>query len=252
MSIKIKLLLAAVVCMAVLGCANQQVSELQKPEGNPYLFVLSDESKVFSVAYHALLREIKAEDIKELNGPVRGFYARTETWSASRIYWVRVFAANGVNKDMRNTYGYYAEVMVEGNKGEEREAAQRIFDNIEAVLAQQGQKVYVRNLQRAQYKNEGLGDYKSGLYNFEAAPRPVRPEPAPEAEKPADEPPAIKPEPKPARPAHGEFVPPKPAPAPGPAQTGMAEELRQLNELRKQGVISDEEFQRAKDRLLNQ
>lgn len=249
MSIKSKVLVAALLCLTALGCATPQVSELQKPEGNPYLFVIPNESKVFSVAYQALLREVKAEDIKELNGPVRGFYARTESWSASNIYWVRIFAANGVNKDMRNTYGYYAEVMVEGNKGTERDKAIKIFDDIEAVLAQQGQKVYVRNLQKAQYRNESTGDYKSGAYNFEAAPRQARPDPVQEAEKPREEAPVIKPDPELANPARGEYVPPKPQPTTG--STGsMADELLKLNELRKQGILSDEEFKKAKERLL--
>ena len=263
MNFRARILVALVLCLAALGCATSQTSELEKPLGDPYLFVFSDENKVFSIAYHALGREVEPGLIKELNGPVKGFYARKETWGGNTNYWVRVFAANGASLQARNTYGYYAEVMVEGDKGKESESAKRIFSDMESMFAQQGQKVYVRNLARAKYRSEEIGDYKSGAYNFESAPRPdpvaAAPVKSPSAEPVVPAQPIQKDAPL-AEPARGEYVAP-PRQAASPAQRapsggsvggiGMADELLKLDELRKKGILSEEEFQQAKQRVLN-
>lgn len=258
MNFRFKLLFVMAICFMAMGCANPQVSELEKPIGDPYLFVFDDESKVFSIAYHALSREVDSSLIKELNGPVKGFYAHKDAWGSSNNYWIRVFAANGVDSQGRNTYGYYGEVMVEGDKGTERESARKIFGDMEAMFAQQGKKVYVRNLTRAKYRSDSTGDYKSGSYDFDSAPRREQPR-QPEAVQPRHT--EIQPVPRDtelAEPARGEYVPPQQiepqrmAPSTGaPVGASMADELRKLNELRQQGILSDEEFQRAKERVLN-
>lgn len=257
MNFRARFFFVMILCLAAFGCAQPQTTELEKPTGDPYIFVFSDESKVFNIAYHALGRELDQSLIKELNGPVKGFYARRETWGGNTNYWIRIFAANGVNQQGRNTYGYYGEVMVEGDKGTERESARNIFADMEAMFAQQGQKVHVRNITRAKYRSEEIGDYKSGTYDFDAAPRPVvKPEAKPEA-KPQATP--IEPDAKLADPARGEYVPQvqqsaptSPAPQGTPLGTSMADELIKLDDLRKKGILSDEEFQRAKQRVLNQ
>lgn len=252
-----------VLCLAALGCANQQVTELEKPVGDPYIFVFSDESKVFSIAYHALSREVDQSLIKELNGPVKGFYASNSTWGGKSNFWVRIFAANGANAQGRNTYGYYGEVMVEGDKGNERDQARKIFADMEAMFAQQGQKVHVRNLTRAKYRSDSTGDYRAGSYDFDSAPREARPErPATPMREPGrySDPtpvqqaaPALPSDPGLADPARGEYVPePRPQAAPGaPAARSMAQELEKLYELREKGILSDEEFQKAKERILS-
>lgn len=257
MKFRSKFFLAMLMCFAALGCATPQTTELEKPAGDPYIFVFEDEGKVFNIAYHALGREVDQSMIKELNGPVKGYYARKESWGGNSNYWIRIFAANGVNQHGRNTYGYYGEVMVEGDKGTERDNARKIFSDMEAMLAQQGEKVYVRNLTRAQYKNDNIGDYRGGGgYDFDSAPRQL----PRNAHTPAAEPTPSAPAPDPAlaAPAKGEYVAPPQqprqtlpsggAPAGG---TSMADELLKLNELREKGIISEGDFQRAKERVLS-
>lgn len=253
MNFRAVFLLSLFLCLAAFGCAKPQTTELEKPVGDPYIFVFSDESKVFSIAYHALGREIDQSLIKELNGPVKGFYARKESWGGNSNYWIRIFAANGANQQGRNTYGYYGEVMVEGDKGTEQESARKIFGDMEAMFAQQGQKVYVRNLTRAKYRSEAIGNYKEGAYNFDAAPRT-----ASEQQQAAPQP--VQQDAPLAEPSRGEYVPPARQTAPaaqtapsGGGQVGgsMADELIKLDELRKKGILSEEEFQRAKQRVLN-
>lgn len=261
MNFSCKFFLALLVTFAAFGCATQQTTELEKPAGDPYIFVFDDESKVFNIAYHALGREVDRDLIKELNGPVKGFYAHKESWSGNSNFWIRIFAANGVNQHGRNTYGYYGEVMVEGDKGTERDSARKIFSDMEAMFGQQGEKVYVRNLTRAKYRSESIGDYKGGSgYDFDSAPR-QQPRQA-QAQTAAPAAGALVPDTAPAEPARGEYVPmPKQqpsravqgsAPAGGAGMPGsMADELLKLNELREKGILSDEEFQRAKEKILN-
>lgn len=263
MNFRLKLFLAMVLCFAALGCASQQVTELEKPIGDPYIFVFSDESKVFSIAYHALSREVDKSLIKELNGPVKGFYATIDSWGGKSNFWVRIFAANGANAQGRNTYGYYGEVMVEGDKGKEREQARKIFSDMEAMFAQQGQKVHVRNRTRAKYRGDSVGDYRAGSYDFDSAPHEERPErPVGMVREPGrySDPtqmqqtaPPLPGDPDLVDPARGEYVPePRKPVAPGTVQApSMAEELEKLYELREKGIISDEDFQKGKNRILS-
>ena len=262
MNVRCKFFLALLMCFAALGCATPQTSELEKPTGDPYIYVFDDEAKVFNIAYHALGREVDKNLIKDLNGPVKGYYAQKESWGGNSNYWIRIFAANGVNQNGRNTYGYYGEVMVEGDKGNERDSARKIFSDMEAMFGQQGEKVYVRNLARAKYRNETIADARGGGgYDFDSAPRQQPRIPASQVAAPVASVPT--PDPALAEPAKGEYVQmPRQQPQARPMQQGgapaggygapsMADELVKLNELREKGIISDADFQKAKDRILS-
>lgn len=264
---KIKNAFALLLVLFLFGCATPVTVEIEEPQGD-YVFVMADETRVFSVVYHALAKEVEPELIREINGPVKGFRATHEKWGKGKsVFNVRVLAANGVDAAGHGVYGYFAEVLVEGNKETEAESARNIFWNIENVLGQEGQKVYVSDMQRAKYRNDSLGNYKSGGgFNFGARPAPVfapaetiRPE-APLAE------PAVngRPMPRQSAPAvrQPEAAPRVQEPAPvqaaprsaQPAQRisrSMADEIEKLSDLHKKGILSDEEFQRAKERVLN-
>lgn len=266
MKLKNVLIFACLLCLT--GCGAQTVTELEKPQSE-YFFVVQDEAKVYSIAYQALTREtaVKSEDVREINGPIRGFYVQRAAWGKVQMtYNIRIFAANGVNTAGHNVYGYYVEVLVEGSTNTEAETASRIFANIEYMLGREGNKVHVRNMERAKFSAQGMGDYKSGSYDFASRPKavvapvaieqirgdapladPVVPGTMarPSAAQPKTEPVARQPEAEPAaRQSEAQ-------PAARQISGSMADEIEKLDDLHKKGILSDDEFKRAKERVLS-
>lgn len=274
MKLKNALIFAFLFCLA--GCGVQTSTEVEKPQSE-YLFTVQDEAKVYSIAYQALRREttLKAEDIREINGPVRGFYAQHESWGKVQMtYNIRIFAANGVNTAGRNVYGYYVEVLIEGATEAEAETARRVFADIEYMLGREGSKVHVRDMERAKFRAESMGNYKSGSYDFASRPKPVAAPVAPSERIRPDapladpvvpgtvaRPAAARPQSEPmARPAEPVAQQPKAEPAarqpeaqPAARQVSrsMADEIEKLDDLHKKGILSDDEFKRAKERVLS-
>ncbi|SFR78181.1 hypothetical protein SAMN05216203_3008 [Marinobacter daqiaonensis] len=138
--------------IAASGCTTHK-SPLQSSD--KFVFATTDEKAIFQAAYDAMLEGSKGSPIVDINGPIRG-YMLTRNWALD--YWtsvIRVFPAEGMTRNGETIRGYYPEVSGEGTliiRGPSMD--ERIYEAALQNFGEVGSRVDVVSIERGEYRLE--------------------------------------------------------------------------------------------------
>lgn len=145
---------AAIMLTLLAACATHR-GPTASGVSEQHLFATADERAVFQAAYDALVEGFPSAPVQDIDGPIRGF-TLTRKWALD--YWtttIRVFPATGVTSDGRAVAGYYVEVSGDGTlilRGPSMD--KRVYEAAQRQLGQLGRKEVVSQLTRGTYQLE--------------------------------------------------------------------------------------------------
>lgn len=207
-----KKVLAAMCLLMLTGC-SAHISPLQESPGNKIIYATEDEDRVFAEVYAAITEKIPYSPIADVNKAIRGYSVRDYYGGDYIDYLVRVFPAIGITSGQEQVKGYYAEVTTDGTMPTGASNARELYENICNRLASFARPVNVLDIRPGKYINE------RDEFRLNTAPS-LRENGTIRLEG-------------------------------GASGSSMADEIQKLNDLKSQGLITEEEYQKGKDRILS-
>lgn len=210
----------ALLLLGQAACSANRTS-LDQGDGTEALFVLP-EQRAFELAYSAVQEVFPTYEISVVTAPARGYVTRFLApplyldWFVQRVYLHR---AEGITTSGELVSGYWIQVEGGGSsflQGQLRN--KEVFERIESRFEEEGRPVAITSRRPTDYQLPQERFYVRGADTLEGDRLPVLVESA-SAE---------------------------------PSEASVAEKIRALGELRDDGLLTEEEFDAAKARLLEQ
>jgi hypothetical protein len=141
-----------VTVLATVGACTTHQSPRQNITGEKFLFVTDDESEVFRIVFDVMTAAKPDLPVYDLDGPIRGYGITWTVWLDRYDTFVRVYRAKGTNRAGSEKSGYYVEVSGGGTLILRGPALDKqIYEEINAAFEQKFLKELVLNLNRAEY-----------------------------------------------------------------------------------------------------
>lgn len=202
-----------------MACSAHRISISE--DGSASIIYDVDESKVFNIVYSSIQEVFPEEEISVITAPVRGYITK---FRAPPLYvdWftqkVLVHRAAGVDSGGKRVTGYWLEVSGSGSSFLQGQAKNKeVYETVLAHLESATQKHYVTGISGAEYVVPQENFYVRGADTLEGKGIRV-------------------------------IVNQKDG---NTSEQTQAEKLRDLKKLHQDGVLNDDEYQAAKQKILS-
>lgn len=216
---QIRPILIVLITLLLMACSAHRTSISE--DGSESIIYDADESKVFNIVYSSIQEVFPEEKISVITAPVRGYITK---FLAPPLYadWfthkILVHRGAGIDSNGNKATGYWLEVSGNGSSFLQGQAKNKaVYETILRHLNTSTQKRYVTSITPAEYTVPQENFYIRGADTLEGdGARVIMTQQGGDASK----------------------------------QT-QAEKLRDLKKLYDDGVLSDEEYQTTKSKILN-
>ncbi|UQZ88743.1 hypothetical protein C4J81_05805 [Deltaproteobacteria bacterium Smac51] len=217
---KLALLFYLLPLIMATGCALH-ISGLQDDQGRQTLYVFNDEHDAFAAAHSAIVSLLPDAPVKAAGGPIRGFTVTEKNIMSNdneAAYTVNVIPGAGLDRGGKEVNGYYAEVTVKEEGITGRMTAKNLYRAVIENFAKKGRPVEVEQIT--------IGKYKAGGFLRSGGSTSVQVSGSSDSDDSFME-------------ISG-------------SNASLADELAKLNELRRNGGLTQKEYDELKARLMKQ
>lgn len=217
---KIKILLTlSLVIFSLSGCSAHRVS-LDEGDSKSAIYQI-DETEMFNLVYSSIQEVFPQEEISVITQPTRGYITKFLApplhvdWFTQKVL---VHRSSGIDKTGTKVYGYWVEVSGSGSSFLQGQLKnEEVFNTILSHLKSSAKKHVVSNIAKAPYLVPQENFYVRGADTLEG---------------------------------EGERVIIKTKQGNDDGSKSKAEQLRELHQLKVDGILNAEEYERAKSKVL--